>query len=279
MLLRLPGAIVRAVCVIWLVVLPFVLLPRSAAMEWPFVGLLCGFAALFTIVEYISRRPSLVEFREAPPFNRQRFSALFATVLSVSMIMRGLEEPSVWTELFCNSGALVGQVIDFNYSPARMMLLVMPDGTDPELVRAIRDAVGMSLLISSLSIISFVVFLRFQEWPRRTLAFNVWINLPTFDPTTGGDVVAKLKRDARFNIFLGFLLPFLVPAVAQSMSAFGTPLKLHDMQTLIWTITAWTFLPASMLMRGVALSRVAQMIDEQRRSASARRFSSRSMPA
>ena len=26
-------------------------------------------------------------------------------------------------------------------------------------------------------------------------SFNVWINLPTFDPTTGGDVVERLERD------------------------------------------------------------------------------------
>ena len=57
----------------------------------------------------------------------------------------------------------------------------------------------------------FVVLLKFYNWPSRSGAFNVWVNLPTFDPTAGGDVVDRLDRDARINIALGFLLPFLIP--------------------------------------------------------------------
>lgn len=43
-------------------------------------------------------------------------------------------------------------------------------------------------------------------------SFNVWTNLPTFDPTGGGDVVGRLNRDANLYVALGFLLPFLIPA-------------------------------------------------------------------
>lgn len=42
---------------------------------------------------------------------------------------------------------------------------------------------------------------------------------------------------------------------------------MDDPQTLIWTISAWAFLPASMIMRGVAMGRVAEMIEEKRRRA------------
>jgi hypothetical protein len=37
-------------------------------------------------------------------------------------------------------------------------------------------------------------------------------------------------------------------------------------QTLIWTITAWAFLPASLFMRGIAMGRVADMIVERRKA-------------
>ena len=48
-------------------------------------------------------------------------------------------------------------------------------------------------------------------------------------------------------------------------SDFINPVSLTDPQTLIWTISAWAFLPASMVMRGVAMARIAELIEEKRR--------------
>jgi hypothetical protein len=180
------------------------------------------------------------------------------------MIFKGVETPSAISTYFQNSGSVIGATIDFPYSPVRLMVLMMPDGTDPAVIQHLRDAAGLSYLISVFSVIWFIILLRLYRWPRRTGAFNVWINLPTFDPTAGGDVVKRLQRDGRVNIILGFLLPFLVPAVLKVISAMGTAINLDNPQTLIWTVSAWAFLPASILMRGVALSRVAQMIEVQR---------------
>jgi hypothetical protein len=269
-LLRLPGAIARAALVVLLVTLPSVLLPGTSSDETQIVALVAIFAALFAIVEYSSSSPSIVEFRDAPPFNRVRFAALFATVLSLSVIFRGYEAPSEVTAFFQTSGQQIGQVIDFPYSPVRLMVLMMPEGTSPRVINTLRDAAGLSYLISLLSIVWFVILLRLQHWPRRGGAFNVWVNLPTFDPTSGGDVVKRLNRDGQINIILGFLLPFMIPAAVKLMALFGAPIGLEDAQTLIWTVTAWAFLPASILMRGVALSRVAQMISIQRKKAYAK---------
>jgi hypothetical protein len=44
------------------------------------------------------------------------------------------------------------------------------------------------------------------------------------------------------------------------------PLSMTSSQTLIWTITAWAFLPASLFMRGIAMGRVADMIVERRKA-------------
>ena len=49
-----------------------------------------------------------------------------------------------------------------------------------------------------------------------------------------------------------------------------TPITVDDPQTLIWMVSAWAFLPASLLMRGIALSRVAQLIHRQRKREYAR---------
>jgi hypothetical protein len=101
-------------------------------------------------------------------------------------------------------------------------------------------------------------------WPNTNNAFNVWVNLPTFEPTAGGDVVDRLERDARVNLAIGFLLPFLVPAMVALLTSGLPGGTLTSAQTLIWTIAAWAFLPASLLMRGVAMARVADMIRVKR---------------
>ena len=86
-----------------------------------------------------------------------------------------------------------------------------------------------------------------------------------FDPTAVGDVLLQLRRDARFNIGLGFLLPFFIPAVFKMASDLIEPITLENPQTLIWTMSAWAFLPASMIMRGIAMGKIADMIEEKRR--------------
>ncbi len=267
MLFRLPGALARAALVVTLIVMPYALLPSGNSDDTQIITLVAIFGALFTIVEYSANSPSLVEFRDAPPFNRVRFAALFATVLCLSVIFRGSDAPSSITATFQNSGSAIGEAIDFPFSPVRLMVLMMPDDTDRDVLIRLRDAAGLSYLVSVFSVIWFIILLRFYRWPRRTGAFNVWVNLPTFDPTAGGDVVKRLQRDGRINVVLGFLLPFLIPAVVKLISSFGTPIRIDNPQTLIWTVSAWAFLPASLFMRGVALSRLAQMIQLQRKQA------------
>ena len=62
-------------------------------------------------------------------------------------------------------------------------------------------------------------------------------------------------------------MPFLIPAIVQMMSDLVDPIYLDDPMTLIWTISAWAFIPASLIMRGMAMTRVAEMISENRRRA------------
>ncbi|MEO8529897.1 MAG: hypothetical protein ABI459_01625, partial [Deltaproteobacteria bacterium] len=100
-------------------------------------------------------------------------------------------------------------------------------------------------------------------------AFNVWVNLPTFDPTAVGDVVERLQRDARVNIALGFLLPFLTPALVKATSTVFGAVTFDNPHTLIWTVAAWAFLPSSLFMRGIAMGRVANMIERKRKRRSA----------
>lgn len=268
MITRITGALVRAGLVALLVAVPSLLLDRVGPDATQVTALLALFAAGLTLFEYASHYPSLVEFRDAPPFNRLRFGTLFLTVFLLTMLCRGQTDPNALTMFTESVGRVIGAAIDFPYSPVQLVLLSLPKSVSPEHVDLVRSAAGIAYLISLLSLAFFVIAIRAGGWPTRSGAFNVWVNLPTFDPTRGGDVVDRLNRDARLNITLGFLLPFIAPAVAKMAAVVFSPFAMEAPQTLIWTMAAWAFLPSSLFMRGIAMSRIASMIEEKRRRTS-----------
>ncbi len=261
------GAAVRATLVASVFSMPAILLPGTSADTIQMVVLLSLVAALLVFVEYSSEYPSLIEFRNAPPFNRIRFLALFATVLLLTLISRGEVAPTPAVETLTMIGSAVGNAMDFPFSPVRLMVLLAPDAATPPELDQVRMHAGFSYLISLFMLMVFVVLVRLMDWPLSHGAFNFWVNLPLFDPTAGGDVLRRLKRDSHVNVALGFLLPFLIPAVLKTASVFAVSLSLTDPQTLIWTMSAWAFLPISLIMRGVALMRIADLIEEKRRRA------------
>lgn len=266
---RLAFALLRGLLVAALVFTPALLLPGVSDDTAQVVALVALFGAILTIVEYGSAYPSLIEFRAAPPFNRIRFGSLFIMVLVLAIILRGETLPSALSAFLTDVGTVIGNAIDFPYSPVRLVVLMLPEDSSAAQIVQVRTAAGIGYFASLVTLAIFLIVLRLKNWPLANGTFNVWINLPTFDPTTGGDVVERLERDARFNIALGFLLPFLMPAaVKMAGSVFGS-VSLENPQTLIWTVAAWAFLPTSLFMRGIAMGRVAGMIDATRRRARA----------
>ncbi|WP_170162767.1 hypothetical protein [Pacificibacter maritimus] len=262
---RLVGAFVRSILVVALIVMPSLLLPNVSADAAQVVALVAMFGAALTFFEYMSAFPGLIEFRDAPPFNRVRFLSLFVTIFLLTLICRGISDPSVLSDFVTAVGALIGYVLDLPYSPVRLMVQALPDESAMQQVNLMRVLAGLSYLSSLISFAVFLGMLHRRSWPSKSGSFNVWINLPTFDPTVGGDVVSRLKRDARVNIILGFALPFIIPAVLQSASSLFGAISVGNYQSMIWTVAAWAFLPSSLFMRGVAMHRVAIMIDDQRR--------------
>lgn len=262
---RIAGAGLRAFFVIVLIATPSVLLPGTGTDGRQMVALVALFAAALTLVEYNTAYPGLVEFRDAPPFNRVRFIILFLTVFILTVIEKTRVEPTTLSTLISAVGILIGEALDFPYSPVRLATFMLDGSATDEQRIAVTTAAGTAYLISVLGLAVFVLLLKLKGWPSRRGIFNVWVNLPTFDPTAGGDVVMRLERDARANIALGFLLPFFIPAVVNIGSSGFSPLTLTTPQTLIWTMTAWAFLPSSLFMRGIAMGKIAEMIRAERR--------------
>lgn len=266
MVSQITGAFVRGILVMVLLAIPSLMLPGVNNDTTEIVVLIALFAAALTFFEYASVYPGLVEFRDAPPFNRLRYLSLLATVLLLSAIVRGQTQPTTLTAFIEVLGQKLGSAIDVPYSPVRLVVEMLPADVPASHVVLVRTAAGISYLISLLTLVIFVLVMRLLGWPNRMGTFNVWINLPTFDPTTGGDVVERLNRDSRFNIALGFLLPFLLPLAMKLASLSFSPVTLESPHTMIWTMSAWAFLPASLFMRGIAMGRVARMIADKRRT-------------
>lgn len=267
---RMTGAFLRAALMVLMISMPSLFLQDVSSDTTQIVVLVAILAFLMTFVEYFSEYPSMIEFRFAPPFNRLRFGALFLTVLLLSLIYGSKTVPTDIGMLAARLGAYLGNAMDFPYSPVRLVVLMLPAEADASLVASVRMAAGLSYTLSILLLFIFLSLVRLLGWPTRRGAFNVWINLPMFDPTGGGDVMRRLRRDAALNIVLGVLLPFLVPAIIKASANLIDPISMENPQTLIWTISAWAFLPASLIMRGIALSRVADLIEEKRARANAK---------
>ncbi|WP_239520656.1 hypothetical protein [Pseudooceanicola aestuarii] len=265
MIVRITGAFLRALLIALAIATPAILLPDIGPDSAQVVLVVALVAAGFVFAEYFSQFPTLIEFRFAPPVNRLRYFTAFAMILllTVNRSEQALDTPIA--DLLGTLGHILVDAIDFPYSPVRLVLLALPDDTDPARVEAVRQSAGIAYLTGLSGLIAFGLLVRVYGWPARYGSFNVWINLPLFDPTGGGDVLSRLKRDSSVNIVLGFLLPFLLPAVVKLCGPGLGAKAMDDPQSLIWTMVAWAFIPVNLIMRGVALGQLAAMIEQQRR--------------
>ncbi len=270
MVAQLFSALARAILVAILVAWPSLLLASGAQDANHVVVLIAFIAGLLVFAEYRAYSPSILEFRFAAPYNRIKVSSVAVTVLSLSVIARGGSDPGSVAILLADIGRAARDFLDFPYSPVRSVMLLVPPHTPPGLADFVGIAAGLCYIISLFMLVIFVMIVRFLGWPVRRGAFNVWMNLPLFDPTGGADVVQKLNKEAVINVSLGIVLPFLVPALVSIMAGVLESGRMLDPKTLIWIICAWAFIPASLVMRGVAMYRVAELITAKRRRAYAK---------
>lgn len=264
MLIRLFGALMRAVIVMIVLATPSLLVPGTTEGSAQMVALIAIIMGLFVVVEYAARFPVLIEFRDAAPFNRVRIIALFLTLYVLSVQVGSGSSDTTLSIVVETIGHLVGSGLDFSFSPLRLVLDHLPPSVGPDYARQVQSMAGLSVLVTAAALGFFTFIMRTGRWPARDSAFNVWINLPTFDPTTGGDVVRRLTQDGQVNIIFGICSPFVIPVVAVmganqlNVQVLGSP------QVMVWAVTLWMFLPLSLIMRGQAMLRIAAMIRARR---------------
>lgn len=264
MLSKLLGALLRATLVVMVVVTPSLLLPgttEEGAQMVTLVGLALG---VFVAVEYSAVYPALIEFRDAPPFNRVRILSLLVMLFVLSLVAGGAGSNSSLLLVLNALGLLLGQALEFPFSPLTVALSHLPPEAPPVPALQVKAMAGLAVFITLFALVIFSMLLRLHQWPNRAQAFNVWINLPTFDPTTGGDVVPRLVRDSRVNIILGITTAFILPVVGLTAAGHIGLQVLASPHAMVWGVALWMFLPLSMFMRGLAMARIADMIRERR---------------
>ena len=259
MLSKFVGAFLRAAIVVLVVSMPSLVLTGTTPEGAELVVLLALVLAAFTAIEYSSSYPALIEFRDAPPFNRLRLLSLTLILFVLSMVASGVHDSSL--VLVLNAiGLLFGQVLEYPGSSLAAVIHHLPTQSPFMTPVQVKVMAGLAIFITLSALSIFAILLRTQKWPDPGRAFNVWINLPTFDPTAGGDVINRLIRDARVNAILGFTITFILPTAGLMISDHLGIRILTSSHGLVWGIALWMFLPLSLFMHALAMARIAAMI-------------------
>ncbi len=248
-----------------MVLAPSLMLAGASAQSSEAFVLIALMAALFVLLEYAFASPGLIGFRAAPPFNRIRFLTLCAMLVLIALACSADEGGRVLSRLALAVGGLLGHAMDVPLSPVRTVLSLLPEGAAPEREQTVRAAAGLAAAVSIVALLTFAGLLRWRGWPAPTVAFNIWTNLPTFNPGRGVDPVRRLRRSGAVNISLGIMLPYLIPLPAVSVaSAYGVSMLQSD-PMLVWVMALWAFLPTSLVLRGIALRRFGSALAHKRR--------------
>ncbi len=263
MISQLLGAMARAATVFFIVAIPSTLIAGASENNAQAAILLAFAIAVVVGFEYGARYPAIIGFRDAPPFNRLRAIAALATLFCLSVVAKA-DFDTTFTWVLNALGVLIGRALDFPLSPVWVFFNTIPSDTPEIIVVQARIMAGLAIFIAFATLCVFAILIRLHQWPNHGRAFNVWINLPTFDPTTGADVVKRLIHAARVNVILGLVLLFLLPVGHTIVATHLGWAVFASLETMVWGIWVWMFLPLSFLMRGLAMARIADLIRARR---------------
>ncbi len=260
----LPGALARGMAIAGLVMLPALVMPGIPPETAHLVVLLALFAAALTAYEYASPYPGLLEFRMGAPYNRTRYFVVALSGLLLALLQRHATDPTPLTEAVSALAAICGQFLSSGPSPVAFLTAALPDSVDATHRALVRNGAALVLCLGAAVLALFSLAIRMGAWPRGSRPFNVWVNLPTFEPTAGRDVVSRLRRLSAISLGVGLALPFLLPGVILASTILMQPVSLVSPLGYVWGIVLWAYFPVALIMRGLAMHRVADLIEDRR---------------
>ncbi|MFO7854623.1 MAG: hypothetical protein R6V44_05295 [Paracoccaceae bacterium] len=203
------------------------------------------------LFEYGARTPALVDFRFAPPFNRLRFATFLLTLAAATA---AASWPAAGRLGLTLAEAMAGAA-----SPVDLAAWAVTRDSAPRPDPALR-AIGALTLVAALSGLAGAgAWIWFGEWPGDPERFNRWMNLPTFEPSDEGDAAPWLRRQGGLAALIGLALPVALTGLGAGASRlfaadlFAAPLA------QVWAATIWAGLPACVLLRAVALLKLARI--------------------
>ncbi len=253
------GALVRAVALVIIIAAPAFLLPNVTTASQEITLIVAGIAAAFTIFEYASSHPGLIDFRFAPPYNRVRYMIFGLQILSLIFLCRADAGDDSFSEAYLTLVDQAVAMINFPLSPVAMAGNLIGGGD------LIIRAAALSFLVTYVALTAFGIFLWLVPWPVGRRDFNLWINLPTFEPGYGQDVERRLYRDGMLNMFLGVVTIYLLPVFGSFIDGWLDPIRSGDYQALVWSATFWGFVSGSLMIRGAAILKVSWLVRRTRR--------------
>jgi hypothetical protein len=263
--LRLLGALARAAFVLVILATPALLLPDVSRSSLEITLIAGALVAILVLVEYSAAQPGFIDFRFAPPYNRGRFVILATILLALSFLCRAAPQtPGFGQDLqaFADRMALW---LDFPLSPVRLAAGAVEAVRDPALTLLIRRATALAFTISVAGLVFLTLVLWLFTWPQGRRKFNLWINLPTFVPATGRGVERRLIWGGAAYVAAGLTLPFTLVVLSSRAIGWLSPQALAaSLQTLVWVVAIWAFLPASLVIRGAALLKVGWLVRRAR---------------
>ena len=261
---RLLGAFFRAMLVLVVVAAPAFLLPNVSQAAQEISLIIGGIAGAFTLFEYASSHPGLVDFRFAPPYNRVRFATFAVQVISLVFLCRATSGADPFSPNVLAYADKAVALMNLPLSPVRVAVEMVGEGASEAFQTLLGRAAAISFTVAFASFIFFAITLWLFKWPVGRDNFNLWVNLPTFEPSSGRDVERRLFRDGTANILIGIGLPFIIPVLASRSGGWFDPSVLENYQPLIWGTALWAFMPASLIIRGAALIKVGWLVKRAR---------------
>lgn len=262
-LTRLVTGVSRAFLVLVFIALPAFLLPETSRTGQEISLIIGGLFALFTMFEYASSHPGLIDFRFAPPYNRFRFLTFAVLVFALVFLCRAdAGADSFSTDFLVLTDRLVS-IFSVPLSPV-VLAETLIGSEAPGLNQLVERAAALSFTIALGSVLFFTFYVWVFRWPAERDGFNLWINLPTFDPSVGQDIAWRLRRSGLMNIIVAMALPYTTVSIASRGGGWFDPAALSNYQSLVWGCLFWAFLPAVLFNRGSAMLKIAWLIDRAR---------------
>ncbi len=259
--MRLLGAIFRAIWVVAAVTIPSLLLVSSSQGALEFALIIGGIIGLFTVFEYGSESPGFIDFRFAPPYNRFRAFTVGIQIIYVTLVCRAVEL-NLTDAIILDWTQRAAALLDFPFSPvahATDIVLENASFSDTSAVLLIYTA-SASFAVGFGLTIFFSSLLWLFNWPVDRANFNLWTNLPMFQPSEGYAVPRRLRRDAMVNVALAIMLLYALPYALKYGFTWLTADLLESNQALIWATVLWIFIPSSLFARATAMWKIARII-------------------